>query len=86
LLRKSDGAEDPNPITGRDLVTAPIGHSLVIRVTAGKMFVIGSVTVFKIGSSAPLALLLLNKANDPNLLITDAESIVMPNEPLDANS
>jgi uncharacterized protein YkwD len=87
ILSKSYGSESPTPIVGRDIGTTPIGHPIYLKVRDGQTLALTNYDLRVVGTNTPLALLLLNKANDVNGRFSDnSNAVLMPNAPLTGNT
>lgn len=78
-------AESPNPVSGRNLATNPIGHPIFVQAKSGQTLVISSVTIT--GPSGSVALLsTMTSSNDPNSLLGSHQAFVIPSTSLTANT
>jgi uncharacterized protein YkwD len=87
VLSKSYFAENPSPITGRNLQADPIGHPIYVKVAQGNTLVLSSYEMHKVGTAESLALQLLDKSHDPAGLISDNSSATLiPLSPLEKSA
>ncbi len=79
--------EDPNPVPGRNLATAPLGSSLYIAVRRNNTLVISSASLVKVATGSPVTLrAVVSAGNDPHGLYRSHEAYIAPDAPLSANS
>ncbi|HWT20463.1 MAG TPA: CAP domain-containing protein [Variovorax sp.] len=79
--------EQPNPVPGRDLSTAPVGQPIVVAVRVGQLLTISSATMVKKSDGSPVILRApMVRANDPNFLADPSRAIILPDRPLEANT
>ncbi|SCX48706.1 CAP domain-containing protein [Variovorax sp. EL159] len=78
--------EQPNPVPGRDLSTAPVGQPIVVAVRVGQLLTISSATMVKKSDGSPVILRApMVRANDPNFLVDPSRAIILPDQPLEPN-
>jgi hypothetical protein len=79
--------EDPNPVPGRNLASAPLGSSLYIAVRRNNTLVVSSASLVKVATGAPVVLRpVVSAGNDPYGLYRSHEAYIAPEAPLSANS
>src|SRR5690606_14608806 len=62
--------EQPNPVPGRDLSTAPVGQPIVVAVRVGQLITISSAAMVKKSDGSPVFLRApIVRANDSNQLV-----------------
>lgn len=79
--------EQPNPVPGRDLSTAPVGQPIVVAVRVGQLLTISSATMVKKSDGSPVILRApMVRANDPNFLVDPSRAIILPDQPLEPST
>ena len=81
--------EIPTPVQGRDLVSSPVGHPIMIAVRNGNTLSITSSSLIKISTGAAIALRApYTKATDPtnSAYLYANEGFVLPDVPLEPNT
>jgi uncharacterized protein YkwD len=79
--------EVPSPIPSRNLATQPVGQPIFVQVLKGQVLTLTASSIVKTSDAAvvPLAVT-LTSANDPNAKVLPHQAILIPDQPLTANT
>lgn len=79
--------ETPNPVPGRNLAVAPVGHPIMVFGDAGKVLTISSALVQETVTGNTVSLLSpVTGSDDPNHFLKPNQGFVLPDAPLKLNT
>lgn len=79
--------ESPNPVPGRNLMTQPLGHPVMLMVRRGNTLVISSASMSKLSNGRSVALRApITGTNDPNNVLLGNEGYIIADSALEAST